>query len=96
MFSKTLVSEIVGGDRYEDYSIEQHVVSAPGVCGGRPTFKYTRIEVSGILELLAAGDTVEQLVAGYRGRISTEAITEAQQLQLLGSLNSYLQTEVVT
>lgn len=95
MFSKTLVSEIVGGDRYEYYPIGQHVVSAPGVCGGRPTFKYTRIEVSGILELLAAGDTVEQLVAGYRGRISSEAIAEAQHLQLLGSLNSSLPTEVV-
>jgi uncharacterized protein (DUF433 family) len=77
-----LVNEVVGGELYSYYPLGQYIVSAVGVCGGRPTFKYTRIEVIGILDLLAAGDTVEQLVTGYRGRLSREAIEEAQRLQM--------------
>jgi len=79
-----LIKEVVGGDPYIYYPLGKHVVSATGVCGGRPTFKYTRIEVAGILELLATGDTIEQIASGYRGRLSQEAIEEAQQLQALG------------
>lgn len=77
-----LVKEVVGGELYSYYPLGQYIVSAVGVCGGRPTFKYTRIEVAGILELLAAGDTVEQLVKGYRGRLSRQAIEEAQCYQI--------------
>jgi uncharacterized protein (DUF433 family) len=53
------------------------VVSAPAVCRGRPTFKYTRIEVAGVLERLAAGHAVEALIADSQGRLSHEAIAEA-------------------
>ncbi len=49
----------------------------PGVCGGRPTFKYTRIEITGTLDRLAAGENLDQIVAGYRGRVPREAIIEA-------------------
>lgn len=80
--STELVNEVVGGELYSYYPLGQYIVSAVGVCGGRPTFKYTRIEVAGILELLAAGDTVEQLVKGYRGRLSRQAIEEAQHYQI--------------
>ena len=41
-----LVREIVGGAPYEYYPLGEFVVIAPGVCGGRPTLKYTRLEVS--------------------------------------------------
>jgi uncharacterized protein (DUF433 family) len=75
-----LVREIVGGETYEYYPLGRHIVSAPGVCGGRPTFKYTRIEVQVILDLLATGETIEQLVKNYRERISKEAIQEALKL----------------
>lgn len=77
-----IVNEVVGSELYSYYPLGQYIVSAVGVCGGRPTFKYTRIEVAGILDLLAAGDTVEQLVTGYRGRLSHEAIEEAQRLPM--------------
>ena len=50
-----LVHEIVGGEVYEYYPLGDHIVAARGVCGGRPTFKYTRIEATGALNLLAAG-----------------------------------------
>jgi len=56
-----LMTEIVSGESYEYYPLGQHVVRAVGVCGGRPTFKYTRIEITGTLERLAAGESVDDI-----------------------------------
>lgn len=72
---KKLVCEIVGGEPYEYYSLGRHIVIAPGVCGGRPTFKYTRIDVRHALSLLAAGRTVERVAHGYQ--LPVAAIREA-------------------
>ena len=74
------ITEIVGKESYEYYPLGKYVVRAPGVCGGRPTFKYTRIEITGTLERLAAGETIDEIVAGYRGKVSREAIIEATRL----------------
>ncbi len=63
---KQLVHEIVGGEPYDYYPLGKDVVVAPGVCGGRPTFKYTRIDVRHALSLLASGYTVERVAEGYR------------------------------
>lgn len=71
-----LVNETVGGELYQYYPLGDYVVRAVGVCGGRPTFKYTRLEVAGILECLADQD-IDDIVEDYQGRISREAITEA-------------------
>jgi uncharacterized protein (DUF433 family) len=62
-----LVKEMVGGEVYAYYPLGNHVVRAPGVCGGRPTFKYTRIEITGTLDRLAAGEQIDTVAAGYRG-----------------------------
>lgn len=75
-----LVTEIVGGESYRYYPLGDYVVRALGVCGGRPTFKYTRIEITGTLERLAAGENVDALVEGYRGRVPHAAIQEAVRL----------------
>jgi len=72
-----LVREMVGEQWYEYFPLGKFVVSAPGVCRGRPTFKYTRIEVAGVLERLAAGHDIEALIKDSRGRLSREAIAEA-------------------
>ena len=72
-----LVTEIVEGESYQYYPLGEHIVRAVSVCGGRPTFKYTRIEITGTLERLAAGENISEIVAGYRGRVSQEAIIEA-------------------
>jgi uncharacterized protein (DUF433 family) len=54
------------------------MLSEPPVsAGGRPTFKYTRLEVAGILECLAAGQDIDDIVEDYQRRVSREAITEA-------------------
>lgn len=74
------VRETRGGSAYEYLPLGKHVVSAPAICRGRPTFKYTRIEVAGVLERLAAGHSVRDLIAGYKGRVSQEAIQEAAAL----------------
>lgn len=73
-----LVREMYGGEPYEYYPLGKHVVAAPGVCGGRPTFKYTRLEVSMILELISSGETVEQVVQAYsRSHLTPAAVKEA-------------------
>lgn len=78
--SPTLVRETVGSEPYEYFPLGQHVVSAPGVCRGRPTFKYTRIEVSGVLEWLGAGNSLEEFVSRHEGKVPPEAIQEAATL----------------
>jgi uncharacterized protein (DUF433 family) len=77
---RPLVSEIVGGKPYEYYPLGDYVVRSVGVCGGRPTFKYTRIEIAGTLERLGARESIDEIVAGYRGRVPREAIVEAVRL----------------
>ena len=73
---KQLVREFVGGgEPYDDYPIGRYSVVAPGVCGGRPTFKYTRIDVRHALSLFASGRTAERVAQGYE--IPVAAVREA-------------------
>jgi uncharacterized protein (DUF433 family) len=37
----------------------------PGVCGGRPTIRGLRITVADVLDLLAGGMTVEEILTDY-------------------------------
>ena len=76
-----LVREMFENEPYEYRPLGQHVVSAPGVCGGRPTFKYTRLEVSTILTLIASGQTIDEVVRAYsRSHLTPEAVKEAIRL----------------
>jgi uncharacterized protein (DUF433 family) len=76
-----LVREIYGGEPYEYLPLGKYIVSAPGICGGRPTFKHTRLEVSTVLALIASGETVEQVVRAYSlSQLTLEAVQEAIQL----------------
>jgi len=72
-----MITETVNGETYQYYPLGNNIVRALGVCGGRPTFKYTRIEITGALERLAAGENIDEIVAGYRGRVSKDAVVEA-------------------
>jgi uncharacterized protein (DUF433 family) len=77
-FKRELVREMVGGEAYEYYPLGEYVVVAPGVCGGRPTFKYTRLEISVILALLSNGERIDELVQDYDlPHLTPEAIREA-------------------
>lgn len=90
-----LVREWYGGEVYEYRPLGKHIVMAPGVCGGRPTFKYTRLEVSMMLALLGAGQTIDEVVQAYSlSRLSPEAVHEAiglanQALVLNDSFEAY-------
>lgn len=77
-FAKSdLVTEEYGGEPYEYYPLGEHIVMAPGVCGGRPTFKYTRLEASVILADLGLGYTIDEILYEFqRSKISREAIQE--------------------
>lgn len=75
-----LVTEIGNGESYQYYPLGNHVVRAVGVCGGRPTFKYTRIEIAGTLDRLSAGESIDKIVAGYRERVSRDAVLEAMRI----------------
>ena len=76
--SKKLMREMVGGEPYEYYPVGRYIVCAPEVCRGRPTFKYTRIDIRHALGLLAAGRTIETVAKGYE--LPVEAIQEALEL----------------
>lgn len=41
------------------------IVASQGVCGGRPRIRGTRITVTDLLAALAAGDTIDELVADF-------------------------------
>lgn len=73
-----LIQEQVAGELYEYYPLGQYVVLAPGICGGRPTFKYTRLETSVILADIAAGYSIDEILQDFDlSDLSREAILEA-------------------
>jgi uncharacterized protein (DUF433 family) len=76
-----LIREERGGESYDYYPLGKHVVVAPGVCGGRPTFKGTRLEVQVVLDLIAADWSHERIIQEYRSTgITAAAIAEAVHL----------------
>ncbi|AEA46592.1 DUF433 domain-containing protein [Archaeoglobus veneficus] len=52
------------------------ITAHPEVCHGKPVFKGTRILVSDILELLASGVSVREILEEYPG-LNEEMIREA-------------------
>ncbi len=80
MPDRQFIQETINGEAYDYLPLGEYIVRAPGICGGRPTFKYTRIEITGAFERLAAGEKLEDIVSGYRDRVPKEAILEAVRL----------------
>lgn len=68
--------------------IGRYLVSDPEVCHGQLTFKGTRILVETVLSYLAAGRTVEWVLAEWP-RLSREAVQEALQLATAALLERY-------
>jgi uncharacterized protein (DUF433 family) len=44
-----------------------HIHSDPGILGGKPVFKGTRLSVEHVLKLVAAGWTLEKMAYEYPG-----------------------------
>jgi len=76
-----LVREILHGEPYEYYPLGKYIVAAPGVCGGRPTIKYHRIDARHIMGFLKRGNTPQQIARNYR--IPVAAVHEAVELSSL-------------
>ena len=53
-----------------------HIVSNPGILGGKPCIRGTRLSVEFILELVASGASRDDVVASYP-ELSAEAVEEA-------------------
>jgi uncharacterized protein (DUF433 family) len=58
----------------------QYVVADPEVCHGKPTFKGTRIMVWQVLDALARGESADQIVVAWEGKVNKEAIAETVRL----------------
>jgi len=48
-----------------DKSLLQRITIEPGKCGGRPCIRGKRIRVTDVLELLASGASIEEIVEEY-------------------------------
>ena len=65
------------GQRIE---LGEYVVADPLICHGKPTYKGTRIMVWQILEALADGESVNELVKAWGGRVCKAAVLETIRL----------------
>jgi len=59
--------------------VSGYVVIDPEVCHGKPVFKGTRVLVADVLEMLAAGMSIEDVLKEYP-QLSEEMIREALRL----------------
>jgi uncharacterized protein (DUF433 family) len=73
-----MVREIYGGEVYEYLPLGEYVVAAPGVCGGRPTIKYHRLDARHIIGYLKQGLTQEEIAADFK--IPVAAVREVIRL----------------
>ena len=58
----------------------RHIVTDPGICHGKPTFRGTRVLVSDVLEQVASGMAWETIVEEWNHSVTKEAIREAVEL----------------
>ena len=56
--------------------IGKYITADTEICHGKPTFKGTRILVSDIIELVAAGEPIEKILRGYPS-LTREMIQDA-------------------
>jgi uncharacterized protein (DUF433 family) len=73
-----LVRENYGGEIYEYYPLGKYIVAAPGVCGGRPTIKYHRLDARYVIAFLNRGDSPRKIARDYK--IPVAAVHEAAAL----------------
>ncbi|MCI0393157.1 MAG: DUF433 domain-containing protein [Acidobacteria bacterium] len=63
--SLTEVIEEINGEKYEYLPLGKYVVAARGVCGGRPTIKYHRLDARHVLALIKIGEAPDQVAKEY-------------------------------
>lgn len=65
-----------GGARMAMYNWREFITADPEICHGKPCIKGTRVMVSVVLDNLAAGVTLDELLTSYPS-LSREAIQAA-------------------
>ena len=75
------IVEEVNGEKYEYLPLGKYVVAARGVCGGRPTIKYHRLDARHVLALIKNGDAPQKVASEYSISVAAveEVITLARQ-----------------
>ncbi len=73
-----LIREDIGGESYEYLPLGRYVVAARGVCGGRPTIKYHRLDARWVMGYLESGKSAEWIAAQFD--IPVEAVGETVEL----------------
>lgn len=71
-------------------TINKYIVADPLICGGKPTFKGTRIMVWQVMEMLAMGESPESIQNAFLTPLTREQIAAA--LDYAGTLtrNNYV------
>lgn len=59
------------------FEVGKYIVVDDEICHGKPTFKGTRVLVSDVIELLAAGISIEEIIRDYYPSLSEDMIREA-------------------
>ena len=57
--------------------VGKYIVVDDEICHGKPTFKGTRIWVSDVIELLAAGLSIKEIIRDYYPSLNEDMIKEA-------------------
>jgi uncharacterized protein (DUF433 family) len=57
--------------------VGEYIVIDDEICHGKPTFKNTRILVSDVIELLAAGVSIDKIIRDYYPGLTEDMVKEA-------------------
>ena len=66
----------MGGTAGIRNAYQERIVRDAGICGGEPVFKGTRVTLRTVLASLAAGDTIEEILADFPS-LKTEDVRAA-------------------
>ena len=69
-----------GRSRQRRTELGEFIVADPEICHGKPTYKGTRIMVSQVLEALERGESTEEIIQAWDGKVSRAAIAETVRL----------------
>lgn len=73
--TRKLIRETKGGEPYEYYLLgKEFLVASSGICRGRPTVKYHRLDARHVIGSLEMGDSPESVAETYG--IPVEAVRE--------------------
>jgi uncharacterized protein (DUF433 family) len=66
--------------------VEERITRIPGLCGGRPTIRGTRMTVQTLLELIAGGMSFDEILDDYP-YVEREDLQACVAFDIVGSAN---------